>query len=401
MSIKIEPQKLSLYLYQWGPLIYYFNGKCRGINENLVINMNTMSLVYPKLKVFEIDWKKQNLKFSRTKPEDFNKVFLYFDGQKQMEENAPNEIQIKNMFHKCIEFYNLKQERLAKNVGCMGKRKPKYLTDDHINKNTIDYKDLKEIRKRKRVMLNRKLKILNDEEIARIKEEKSHLIIKPQYGLQHIMKKPENINQQNHEILQIANKTSFFKNPDNNQILNIDLNNNMIFISKTHLQQLDKKLLFLNSNIHVNNSENTFVSNDILLPKTNFISSELVMKPLHITECKISNSNNINIEYSSVNKPVEESIDTNIQGNINSKILNGYSDIDHDHNYIKSKEKSYLSQINKIFKNKNNILKTGNSILTIGKDKLESKWFDNVQIGDLPLDIIDETDILDTYLKNN
>lgn len=84
--------------------------------------MNAMACVYPKLTVFEIEWQKFKPQFQNTSLDILNKIYLYIDCLKRIEENDPNEYKIKNLFNKAVKYYNKKVERLANNVGSKGAR---------------------------------------------------------------------------------------------------------------------------------------------------------------------------------------------------------------------------------------------------------------------------------------
>lgn len=376
MTIKLEPIKLSVYLWRWGPFIYFFNGECRGPNEEIVKYMNAMACVYPKLKVFEIQWKKQISRFPKTPFENLNKIYLYFDGLERMNETKPNENQIRNIFNTAVEFHNLKIERLANNVGTKGPRTTDTSIEDSQKEKVFYGMSLSEIRRNRNKYLGMKIEKLNNDEIEKILFEKIQNyplnLNKSVYTVQKTKEinnqkseNPETVtSKETHKIETMCNYSSNY----NKQ--NIDVN-----YQKTNTVLRFNKIYVLNANKIIHMSKFPQFQN---IGKIKLIKNILENK-------QISNIDKINNSYLTtkcINK-------TKLINKKNIIILKSNPQI--CKNVTNYNYKGSDSFINKDSENKIGAFKEEDDIKALfTKDKNSSQWFQDVKFDNLPEDIFDE-----------
>lgn len=120
MARKLSAKKFNTYTYRHGPYIVYFDGKCKGINLEIVKTMNEMATKYKKLNVFEIDWNDQISRDRLTPIEYLNKIFIYSKNIRQIEDYSPEKVN--EIFNSCILKHNAHVKMCAENIGSRGKR---------------------------------------------------------------------------------------------------------------------------------------------------------------------------------------------------------------------------------------------------------------------------------------
>lgn len=122
----IQPNRLKCFCSHLGPYLYYFKNNKINQNEILFDVIYEWSNKYEILNVCEVDWDAQ-IKFNINTPKKHrNKIFLFYNGLKRLTVDGRNEHEIKNIFIKCIEYHNFRQDRLALNIGSKGSIKHDY-----------------------------------------------------------------------------------------------------------------------------------------------------------------------------------------------------------------------------------------------------------------------------------
>lgn len=169
MAIFIGIQGLGQYLHRRGPYLYFYDGKCKGINEEIVKHSNEISLQFKMLKVFQVDWLDKRGQYPFTPKEEMNTMYLYYDGLKVEEKHNPDKQTIEYLFLKAVEYFNLNLDRKIANIGS----KPFLINKNEqpiLRKKLIDQK----LPERKRRWLLRKKIILSDdnsEDLVKINNE--------------------------------------------------------------------------------------------------------------------------------------------------------------------------------------------------------------------------------------
>lgn len=106
MAILVNTQKIGIFLNRNGPYLYFYDGKCGGVNGEIVKFGNVFASRYPKLKVFQVDWYDKITKHPFTDPSEMNKMYLYSFGNKIEEKLIKDKQTIDFIFKRTVECYN-------------------------------------------------------------------------------------------------------------------------------------------------------------------------------------------------------------------------------------------------------------------------------------------------------
>lgn len=181
MAKKIHPKRLGFYLWNDGPYIYFFNGKCFGVNREIVNYLNFKANSFKMIKVLQIEWS-HYLSFNPLSlPELMNNVYVYFEGEQKFELKAPGKEEIDSIFTECIEYYNTKIDKLVKNIGSKKKleKSEESLISTKTDKSKIS--DFLNFQYRKRTLLRKKVCLKGAEPLPPIIQPVLHKQQKPKY----------------------------------------------------------------------------------------------------------------------------------------------------------------------------------------------------------------------------
>lgn len=407
MVILLNPNVLAKYLWKTGPYIYFFNGACGGANAEIVKYINHLSDLHPKLKIFQIDWKEQQ-RYCRKFFQELNKVFLYFEGEKKFEVFNPTKKEIEFLFLKCTEYYNENLKNKIKNIGAKIQNKTlgKHDSDHPESIKTQKETQLQQkyVRKKLRELINRKIQspmYISEEERGNLRK---HILMNKSLnsGLRKIAPKMFMTNLLNNKTIspkthiESSNIKNFIINAPNpkltkNDILSIQ---NVTVKNKTPiiLKTINNETTLCISEIGKNCN---FVSNSNLI-----LDDKVLQFPItkHSKEIRIilpGNNQKMNTENIKIEKNENFKENSTISENINLKsdiLKNKYFYIEDHLKYCKSYHfKPNISE--RVNKQKIEDFKNQNP----EKDKEfdfslnpPREWFRDVQISDLPLNILDK-----------
>lgn len=358
MVKQIEPFMLQKYIANLGPYIYYFNHDCGEYKEKIIMAIKYFSLKYPSLNVLEINWNKYVAKYIHSNYEDKNRVYLYFDGIEIMVLNQPDKDAIKHLFMKCIEYHNLKQDKLAAKIGSRSCQKNK-------NNKELTSKESKSIEKRVRMIL--KSKIVTPQETKYDKQNigdyTKFLLNKSTFESKKNLLFSEDISKS------IFNQESIQNDQDKHINTKYSENSSIIVTNITHdnsqyICKSEKNILSMIDTVRkIKYHKNKKPNFDGYFSK-GLTKNRNIAKITSISQKKKKNKKNlINIENSNKNYKLpsyifeNDKLSTQINNQFNSEIPESN----------KNKDKNELSYIPQ-----------------------SPNWFENVEIDDLPFNIIND-----------
>lgn len=380
MVVRLDPKLLRRYLWRWGPLIYYYNAECDGPNQKVLNYMHAMAYVYPSLNVYEINWKKQISKIPETDLQDMNKIFLYFDGVKRIEENEPNENQIINVFNLCVKFHNQIIERKMNNIG-KGKLTFQNIRKRPLHKREISHDESILNEKYKKSLFKKKINIYMDEKIKKIVRFRLRCKAKIEEKTKDVSGKPKNENSKIFSYSKLQNYTQTYTQHK-------FVNN----ISKNEFQNKYGGLILQNSIFPIKNQMLTFkyipmnilysqnilqFQNQVIL---DFKESSSKYKIVNQFERNQNTKNEILSSKNILERVDREKTNTFIQKEKNIETKKSFPDISEN---VKYNTTVACSQT------KNLTRKKCEKYLNLEK-AFGDKWFYHVKIGDLPSDIMNE-----------
>lgn len=377
MFIKLEPNHLGRYLWRWGPFIYFYNAESEGPNKRIVNYINAMTSVYPRLDVIEINWKTQISKIPKTNLQDKNKVFLYFKGSKQIEENEPNESEIRNIFYLCAKFYNQKIENKANNIGIKGRIDCPNRRNNSLSKKKIYYQPKEKLQA---YILKKKIDIFNDEKIAKFIHQKLSHQSKNMYKteLKDVIKQPIVDHSKNCFNHTSPNSTKTYTVPTIIKSFPMNSTSNYYpsIISKSNDGYIISQILPFNYiPINVTITQNESESNNEYNGDCEKISND---ENISEQTTEDLNSKNKNSTPNVLDEGLKnDRIYINSENKINSDMKKNSPNIFEEHKYSKYKNNDLNHKIEDVTKN-----------FSRRKSNSEPTWFYDVNVGDLPLDII-------------
>lgn len=116
----LDPRNLLNRMRHFGPYLFFYNTDIYSSNDKMIEYINKLSSEYPKLSVFQLDWKLFKKIYPMTPPEETDKIFLYSKSKIIDEKFKHNKEDIDDIFKEAIKLHNIKIENKAKNIGMKG-----------------------------------------------------------------------------------------------------------------------------------------------------------------------------------------------------------------------------------------------------------------------------------------
>lgn len=367
---------VKYYLYNNCPYIYFFNGNDENINQDLVKRMENMSIRFPNINVFKIDWREYILTEGHTPIEDTRKIFLYFNGKIRYSLLNPNINEIHDLFKKCINFLKEKLNTKIRNIGSKGEFKVICGENGFLIKANegIPISYLKKLEKRRKCLLSFQKKIneenqnletiLIDSEINPNKSINIHKNIEP----------PIQENLLNANVITNSSVSITEELPENKIGSNLKYNTKMMGIVDRIIKGNNKCQVPINTKIakkeisSINfNIKPRFEPNNVM-KLSGKMKSRRNRKKFKINH---ENDKNTNEKSNSLNDGGEKNTQKYFEYSISFK--------------NQCSENCGIQENNRFHK--------------------DDKWFHTIEIDDLPLNIFDETGIQETITaetqKNN
>lgn len=253
MAKIIKTAKLPSQIWRPGPYIYFYDGKCGGINEEYVKYINYLAAKYKDLNVLQIDWD-DKLKFQpRTQPCELNKIYLFNNGIEIECLSLPQKEEIFKLFENAIKLYNLHVERKARNFGSKPLKYIRENSNDIITEpQNLPKRYTYRIKSRRNSMLKTKIEIDKDDVISLMEQYKiNNGANKTQIIDDKILPKGENF-----KLSMNGNKINKNKNIvilSSNWFHDVKVSNLPIdILSNNHFQKQEKNPKIINKKIGLN-----------------------------------------------------------------------------------------------------------------------------------------------------
>lgn len=328
MLEKISPKQLRTKIWRKGPYMYYFIGTSSGLDSETVQKIKYFANENSGVNVCELVWEEYLHYECEVAPGVDKKLFVYYNGEKRIEESNLNKKTLEIIFKMFLQFY---EERINSDTFksiSFGKG----VSRNQMNSDLFENKNKLYIEEDKRQRMKKKLKNVTGNEqlfLKKIKNKDNSVFknLKEKESLHHLNKELTFVNSDNKKLKNIGRnlRPHNLKNKSHNRY-------NLFFkTQKPNLFQYNCNNNIENAKIHENNIKydcSQKLSNEKIKTK---INNKIKINSCNLILKKYIKANDLNFPHTSYNSNL---IDTNLSNSFSNKTSKCPSEYTNESNNI-------------------------------------------------------------------